>query len=203
MRWQEVIITFFIVSSVISVLWTRNTIYCLISIISLILSLACFLIYNGLELIGLMLSIIYLGAILVFFIFVIMLIDLRFENLQELYNDARAAEPWGLATPYFITLSIVFISMNFIFEKILFEEFGGLEVLSELTFLEDHQKFNTDLVIENIYLTSSHPAAVGFSLFSTSGAIVGVLSLLILFSLYISLYTVHQGDKEALQKNIS
>jgi len=107
----------------IFVLYTRNTIYCLLSLISLVLSLSWFLIYAGLELIGFMLSIIYLGAILIFFIFVIMLIDLRFEDLQEIYDDARTYEPQGLTTLYPITMLGSMFTLNIYLERILYQNF--------------------------------------------------------------------------------
>jgi len=198
MTWQLFIITTLVIGTSIFVLYTRNTIYCLLSLISLVLSLSWFLIYAGLELVGFMLSIIYLGAILIFFIFVIMLIDLRFEDLQEVYDDARTYEPQGLTILYPITMLSSMFALNVYLERILYADFYGLERLIVPTDLEGVDPLSFDLLVEYFTTQTSSPVAIGFFLFSTEGTAVGLVSLLILFSLYLSLFTVQNANEEVM-----
>jgi len=145
-----------------------------------------------------MLSIIYLGAVLIFFIFVIMLIDLRFEDLQELYDDARTFEPQDLTVLYPITIFISMLCMNILLERILYEEYSNLEFLILSQNLESLPEANYELLVDYFFVNSVSPAAIGFFLFSIEGGSVCLLSLLLLFSLYISLYTVQTANEEVM-----
>jgi len=145
-----------------------------------------------------MLSIIYLGAILIFFIFVIMLIDLRFEDLQEVYDEARTYEPQGLTILYPITMLGSMFTLNIYLERILYAEFYGLERLVVLTDSAGVDVLSLDLLAEYFAAHTTSPTAVGFFLFSTEGTAVGVVSLLILFSLYLSLFTVQNANEEVM-----
>jgi len=145
-----------------------------------------------------MLSIIYLGAILIFFIFVIMLIDLRFEDLQEIYDDARTYEPQGLTTLYPITMLGSMFTLNIYLERILYAEFYGLEKLITPDDLTGLDPLAFDLLTEYFTSQTSSPVAIGFFLFSTEGTTVGLVSLLILFSLYLSLFTVQNANEEVM-----
>jgi len=196
--WQLLIITTLIITFSTFILYTRHTIYCLLSLISLVLSLSWFLVYAGLELLGFMLSIIYLGAVLIFFIFVIMLIDLRFEDLQELYDDARTFEPQDLTILYPITIFISMLCMNILLERILYEEYSNLEFLILSQNLESLPEANYELLVDYFFINSVSPTAIGFFLFSVEGGSVCLLSLLLLFSLYISLYTVQTANEEVM-----
>jgi hypothetical protein len=170
----------------------------LLSLISLVLSLSLFLIYAGLELLGFMLSIIYLGAILIFFIFVIMLIDLRFEDLQDIYEEARTFESQGLTFLFPLTVVISMLILNLLTERILFEEYYGLELFladQAVGFLPDS---NIALLANYFMDCSIGPSAIGFSLFSTEGGSVGLLSLILLLSLYLSLYTVQTANESVM-----
>jgi len=144
-----------------------------------------------------MLSIIYLGAILIFFIFVVMLIDLRFEDLQDIYEEAKTFEPQDLTILYPVLLTLSIILLNILVERLLYEEYYGLEL-----FLTNQDIFlftaNSDLMAEYLFDYSLSPAAIGFFLFSTEGGSVGILSIILLLSLYLSLYTVQTANEEVM-----
>jgi len=55
-----------------------------------------------------------------------------------------------------------------------------------------------DLLTEYFTSQTSSPVAIGFFLFSTEGTTVGLVSLLILFSLYLSLFTVQNANEEVM-----
>jgi len=193
--WQLFIVTTLIILTSTFILYSRSTIYCLLSLISLVLSISLFLVYAGLELLGFMLSIIYLGAILVFFIFVVMLIDLRFEDLQDIYEEAKTFESQGLTILYPITIVISMVMLNYLTERILFEEYYGLEFFLLEQDIADLPASNNALLVNYFADCSISPTAIGFSLFSTEGGSVGLLSIIILLSLYLSLYTVQSANE--------
>jgi hypothetical protein len=144
-----------------------------------------------------MLSIIYLGAILIFFIFVVMLIDLRFEDLQDIYEEAKMFEPQSLTIFYPITIILSMLLLNYLTERILFEEYYGLEF-----FLIEQDIFgllpaNHDLLL-NSFTECLSPTAIGFSLFGTEGGSVGILAIILLLSLYLSLYTVQIANETVM-----
>jgi uncharacterized SAM-binding protein YcdF (DUF218 family) len=167
-------------------------------LISLVLSLSWFLIYAGLELLGFMLSIIYLGAVLIFFIFVVMLIDLRFEDLQDVYEEAKMFEPQDLTILYPITIFLSMFFSNILLERILYEEYYGLEFLITTQDTTGLSLMNSDMLLNYFAENIVSPTSIGFSMFSTEGGSVGVLSLVLLFSLYISLYTVQTANEEVM-----
>jgi NADH:ubiquinone oxidoreductase subunit 6 (subunit J) len=162
--------------------------------------LAWFLVYAGLELLGFMISIVYLGAILVFFIFVIMLIDLRFEDLQEIYPEARMSEPqdYPVLLPFTIFFN-VFI-LNCLVERLLYKEYFGLERLIFVSDTAGLTPMELQFLSEAFVSNTTSPAAIGFFMFSTEGAAVGVLALVILLSLYVSLYTVQTANDEVITR---
>jgi len=127
-----------------------------------------------------------------------MLIDLRFEDLQEVYDDARTYEPQGLTILYPITMLGSMFALNIYLERILYADFYGLERLIVPTDLNGVDSLNFDLLTEYFAMQTSSPIAVGFFLFSTEGTAVGVVSLLILFSLYLSLFTVQNANEEVM-----
>jgi hypothetical protein len=163
-----------------------------------VLSISLFLIYAGMELIGFMLGIIYLGAILIFFIFVVMLIDLRFEDLQDIYEEAKTFEPQSLTIFYPLIMFMSLMLLNILTERILFTEYFGLEsFLLELDTLELAPS-NFDLLTNYFATCALTPAAIGFSLFAADGGSVGILSIILLFSLYLSLYTVQVANESVM-----
>jgi hypothetical protein len=147
-----------------------------------------------------MLSIIYLGAILIFFIFVVMLIDLRFEDLQDIYDEAKTFEPQALTIFYPLIMIISLLLLNIITERILFEEYFGLEsfLLEQETLILASSNYD---LIANYFITCAlSPAAVGFSLFVMDGGSVGILSIILLFSLYLSLYIVQAANETVMTR---
>jgi len=144
------------------------------------------------------LSIIYLGAVLIFFIFVIMLIDLRFEDLQEVYEEAKMFEPQDLTIFYPIVMLLAMVFLNVLLERILYEEYYGLELFITNQDLNYVPAYNSELLIEYLIENSLSPVSIGFSLFCTEGGSVGILSLILLFSLYASLYTVQTANEEVM-----
>jgi len=74
--------------SAIGVLICRQTIYALLSLITLFLSSAVYFIANSVTFMGLILIIVYIGAIAMLFLYMVMLIDSNAANSKGNYKSA-------------------------------------------------------------------------------------------------------------------
>jgi NADH-quinone oxidoreductase subunit J len=95
-------------------LFCINTVYCLFSFIGIILCLTSLLILIRLEFFALIYLLIYIGAILVFFIFTIMLLNLKFTRILEM----------TITNSY---VSFIFVILNVIIQYFLLCDFYKLE----------------------------------------------------------------------------
>jgi|GEM_PF-6002722 len=77
---SQIILIFLIVATAIYIVSTTVTIRCLISFVLLIVELAFLLQLNHSPFYAILYLLTYIGAILVFFIFMVMLVDTRFEK---------------------------------------------------------------------------------------------------------------------------
>mmetsp|Transcript_60629 Transcript_60629/g.100683 ORF Transcript_60629/g.100683 Transcript_60629/m.100683 type:complete len:120 (+) Transcript_60629:1506-1865(+) len=74
--------TFSVLSSFMVVL-SRNPMYSILFLILCFCNVSCLLLSMGLEYLPLVLLVIYVGAIAVLFIFVVMMLNIRFSTLKE------------------------------------------------------------------------------------------------------------------------
>ena len=78
------ILVFSAILSSILVITARNPIISVIFLISLVLNAALYLIVKGIYFIGISYILIYLGAIIVLFLFVIMMINIKLTDILEI-----------------------------------------------------------------------------------------------------------------------
>lgn len=81
------ILSFGVVISSSFVIFLTNPIYSLLWLVVTFLFAACLLLILGQEFLGLIFIVIYVGAIAVLFLFLVMLLDLKFKNLQNKKNN--------------------------------------------------------------------------------------------------------------------
>lgn len=81
------ILSFGVVISSGFVIFLTNPIYSLLWLVVTFLFAACLLLILGQEFLGLIFIVIYVGAIAVLFLFLVMLLDLKFKNLQNKKNN--------------------------------------------------------------------------------------------------------------------
>jgi len=107
------------------IFFSYSTIHILLSFIVLILLFSTLLLVLGAEFFAIVYTLVYIGVILVFFLFVILLIDLRLEikNVeQSSIVDASSAS---------VILSIVFfLILGVCLDVLVSQEFSNLEELS-------------------------------------------------------------------------
>jgi NADH:ubiquinone oxidoreductase subunit 6 (subunit J) len=77
-----------IVISACFVVFLSNPVYCLLWLVLTFLFSASFLLILGCEFLALIFIVVYVGAIAVLFLFVIMLLDLKFKNFSDKKNNS-------------------------------------------------------------------------------------------------------------------
>ena len=130
------------------VIITKNPIISIIFLISLFLSIACYLILLGISYIGLSYILVYIGAVLILFLFILMLINIRISELQSETSNSLALSLILSTSFYYIVKDIIpldIFSKNIIFETIDFNKSNLFFVTSGSWDI---------LLIENLHITS-------------------------------------------------
>lgn len=86
MDWVKIAFYFFSITAVASaaaVVSVRNTVYAVLCLILTFFSVACVWLLVGAEFLGVALVLVYVGAVMVLFLFVVMMLDLDMEKLCE------------------------------------------------------------------------------------------------------------------------
>ena len=121
------LLSFIIISIATFLFFSFNTIYILSSFILLILMFSILLILLGSEFFAIVYTLVYIGVIFVFFLFVILLVDLRLE----VRNSDKSSIVY--AAPLNIILSILFfVVSSLLLDVVICQEFSDLEELSSV-----------------------------------------------------------------------
>lgn len=103
------ILSLIIIISACFVVFLNNPIYCLLSLVLTFIFSGIFLLVLGCEFLALMFIIIYVGAIAVLFLFIVMLLDLKFKNFQQKKNYSFGS---ALFFGNLLLIFLVFLSLN-------------------------------------------------------------------------------------------
>ena len=142
------------VFSAIMVTVSRNTVHSVFFLILDFITISCLFIMIGAEFIGMIMLIVYVGAVAVLFLFVVMMLDINFVKLREGFLQYL---PFGLllGIVLIIELGILFLTKNF---------------PNTSTFKEDY--FSNFSNVENTKLIGSVLYTKYFFLFQVSGIIL-------------------------------
>ena len=99
------------ICSAILVIISKNPVISVIFLISLVLNSALFLIVKGMPFLGISYILIYLGAIIVLFLFVIMMINIRLVDILEVGREYTKNLPLALSIG-FVFLYMIFSISN-------------------------------------------------------------------------------------------
>lgn len=103
---QEILI-FASISSAILVIISKNPVISVIYLISLVLNTALYLIVKGIYYIGISYILIYIGAIIVLFLFVIMMINIRLTDILEIGFEYTKNIPLGLTVSGLLLFELI------------------------------------------------------------------------------------------------
>jgi len=123
----------FIILAGILTITKKNPIVSILFLIGLFSTTASYLIIIGLKFIGLSYLIVYVGAVSILFLFILMLINIRISELQNITNNS-------------VSLVIIFITL---FCSLLFKSDRNVEENSAIL-------LNIKRFMENIFLVSSN-----------------------------------------------
>jgi len=119
---------FLAVSFITLIFFSFNTIFSLFSLICVTLCTTCLLLLMGVEFLALIYTLVYIGAVAIFFIFVVMLVNLRKEDSWEYFDIPYLEKEFGFVT-WFTTLVI--------FYYYIYWEFGFMDSLCAKVVLTD------------------------------------------------------------------
>jgi NADH-ubiquinone oxidoreductase chain 6 len=98
----------------IFVIISKNPIISVLFLIGLFLSISCYLIFTGLNFIGLSYLLVYIGAVSILFLFILMLIDVRISELSiDSTNSIPLAIVFGGFFNYFVNNILPYMIRTF------------------------------------------------------------------------------------------
>jgi NADH-ubiquinone oxidoreductase chain 6 len=188
------------IASAILVIIAKNPVISVVYLISLVLNSALYLIVKGMSFLGIAYILIYLGAIIVLFLFVIMMINIKLTDILETGYQYTKNIPLALIVsglflyecfnilPYYLNNSTIPLDHSFIFNFFKFIIFEMNRIIIPIEGLNGEMLTNVDtlapLLVSNnwpeiLVLTYTHIISVAYGLY-TYGALGFLLCGIIL-----------------------
>ena len=163
--------------SAIFVIVSRNTVHAVFFLILDFISIACLFIMIGAEFLGMMMLIVYVGAVAVLFLFVVMLMNVTEQKLSWFRGSKKTGHiPIGLIVGIVILLELVVIVGGWKYRN----------TFSETKFLSFDEEFTNTHMIGNVMYTEY------IHLFQISGIIL----LLAMVGAIVLTYRKREGVKK-------
>mgnify|MGYP001374928405 CR=1 FL=1 len=163
--------------SAIFVIVSRNTVHAVFFLILDFISIACLFIMIGAEFLGMMMLIVYVGAVAVLFLFVVMLMNVTEQKLSWFRGSKKTGHiPIGLIVGIVILLELVVIVGGWKYRN----------TFSETKFLSFNEEFTNTHMIGNVMYTDY------IHLFQISGIIL----LLAMVGAIVLTYRKREGVKK-------
>ena len=177
---QALFFYFFSIIAIISAIFvivSRNTVHAVFFLILDFISIACLFIMIGAEFLGMMMLIVYVGAVAVLFLFVVMLMNVTEQKLSWFRGSKKTSHiPTGLIVGSIILLELVVIVGGWKYRN----------TFSETKFLSFDQNFSNTHMIGNVMYTEY------IHLFQISGVIL----LLSMIGAIVLTYRKREGVKK-------
>ena len=163
--------------SAIFVIVSRNTVHAVFFLILDFISIACLFIMIGAEFLGMMMLIVYVGAVAVLFLFVVMLMNVTEQKLSWFRGSKKTGHiPTGLIVGAVILLELVVVVGGWKYRN----------TFSETKFLSFDEDFTNTHLIGNVMYTDY------IHLFQVSGIIL----LLAMIGAIVLTYRKREGVKK-------
>ena len=163
--------------SAIMVIVSRNTVHAVFFLILDFVSIACLFIMIGAEFLGMMMLIVYVGAVAVLFLFVVMLMNVTEQKLSWFRGSKKSGHiPTGLIVGSVILLELIVIVGGWRYR----------DSFSETKFLSFNEEFTKTHLIGNVLYTDY------IHLFQVSGIIL----LLSMIGAIVLTYRKREGVKK-------
>ncbi len=163
--------------SAIMVIVSRNTVHSVLFLILDFISISCLFIMIGAEFLGMMMLIVYVGAVAVLFVFVVMLMNVGEQKLSWFRGSKKSTHiPIGLIVGVVILLELIVITGGWKYK----------DTFSETKFLNFDKDFTNTHLIGNVMYTEY------IHLFQISGIIL----LLSMVGAIVLTYRKREGVKK-------
>ena len=180
----EVLYLFFFVSisSGILVIISKNPIVSVLFLISLFLSIACYLITLGLDFIGLSYLLVYVGAVSILFLFILMLINVRIsELLSDTGNSIPIAVVVGISFSY--ALSPILPYSISVFNDITDKFFSFIYYKSYNSIIQEKLAFVSSRVWDGALAESTHITSIGNIMYTSYSMWLIITSIILLLAM--------------------
>jgi len=193
---------------VIFLFFCVNTIYCLLSLIGLIFCTAIVLLITGCEFFALIYLLIYIGAIIVFFLFTVMLLHLKFESVFQFEVSHAIAIP-------------CFLVIHSILSYIILQNFSTLEHSQDLSDsallsnfypeISDYTAGHSTVTVENVENIATYAEKfqavdsevanykiIGFIMYSKFGYLLFLVGFILLITMIGIMQVIKYAREEAM-----
>ena len=168
--------------SIFSITSKNPVVSVLFLIITFVLA-SCYIMFLGINFIGISYIIVYVGAIAVLFLFIIMMINIKLEDILETGSQYTKTLPLGLiVVSLFIYIFYLIIPLTFNqFNDIIFSIFENFKLNNEIVFKNFYNIdfYNTETMINNIIQIDN----IGFSLYVYGAVLLIICSLILLLAM--------------------
>ena len=125
--------SFIAIISAIMVTVSKNTVHSVFFLILDFISISCLFIMIGAEFLGMIMLIVYVGAVAVLFLFVVMMLNVAQQKNQWLLSEASSGHiPIGLIISVLIFFELIIVIGGWKYRPELFDT-GNLNNISEMT----------------------------------------------------------------------
>lgn len=175
---------------------SKNPVISVLFLISTFVLAACYIIFIGINFLGISYIIVYVGAIAVLFLYIIMMIDIKLTDILETGKQYTKNQPLALA------IGILFIYIFFSLVPFLFNSVSG-DLLS--IYLQNISQLSGNLSIINninsldwvfsvpdtLFTNISQIESIGLVLYTNNALFLIILSIILLLSMFavITLYS--------------
>jgi len=165
------LLAFCSVLSGILVITSKNPIISVLFLIAVFVNIACYLILLGINFIGLTYLIIYVGAIAILFLFVVIILNIKLVELNEINENKTVPLAIILGGLFLIIIYQIFNKLN-IFNNLFISLFDQINFFSNSSkeiyfsnFLETFNNFNN--LWDNSFNYFDQISSIGLTLYTT------------------------------------
>lgn len=187
--------------SAVLVFSSTNPVISIISLIFVFVYAALYLILSGIIFIGISYIVIYIGAIVVIFLFIIMMLNIKQKDITELGKTYTKNIPLAI----FIG-SLLFYELSNIL-PFTFNNVFLLKLFTNLNFLFLNRTLPSDVFItynpnyfDTIFINFAQIQQVGFSLYTSEAILLIILSIILLLAMLLPIFISKKYDTPFLGK---
>lgn len=198
------ILAFTTLLSSVLVITSKNPIHAIIFLISVFVNSAGYLILMGIGFIGIAYIIVYVGAITILFLFVVMMVNIKLEDILEVGSQYTKNIPLAIAIGslflYEIFSIIPFSSQNVsLISTILntFTNFNGLLLNSNILSSSDELYAISPVIADSAIFNFTQIEAIGHTLYTNHAILLILMSIILLLAMIAPIFISARNKSES------